>query len=941
MELKKIFKLVLLSFCLLTFTFNNLIAQTNYSFTNITEGLPSLETYSVVQDDNGFIWVATDRGICRYDGKKFKVYGIDDGLNDPVVFKLVNAGGQIWFKCYNGDFGRIKNHKVEIIKNYPSSIYLLHELYGFGDKIIVSWQLRNKNICYDEFDKRGNFVLSDTTIRETCTIKPIINNRFIILGSVINENKKININDTILSNCILPKILGPHHSVISDKNGLYLTVGSQLIKLDSTKANSFDLPDNVTTGSLLDNKNNLWVCTYSGIVLFNRDNLLNNQIYLEKYEVSSITQDFEGNYWITTLSNGLYYVKPSKTKSLIEGKIEDLKSENQTLVALKNRSHFVKVFGDSISSENISGVIQSYSYNNQKIRFTFRTEPKIKRETNDISSINLHGSQVLKSNKSETWVLAGKYIYYTKNEFMRKIPIHNSNYGKMKYFQHINDSTEILSNKNGIFRLEYGDLKNASLTKLSDIYLKSILLGSKWNAGSVKGIGIVFFDKNWHPQDTLGFKSGLSSQYNSKVLPINGGDTLLIAGSKGLDIIHYKDKQIKILNRFTTRDGLLSNEINDIHILNNQLYIASSKGLQVINQNDLFEVSPISNVKLNLLSVNNQHTLNKNSIQLPAGSKTVNFNFYALAYSNPHGTMLEYRIPELEKTWKTTHLNQVEYGNMIPGNYHFEFRVKGSEATDKIKFELKASFYETKTFKASIALVILFGMLYLWYLKTQNEYKKLKNKMENERLRQSALIARLNPHFLFNTLGGLQSLILQNETKKATSYVSGFSDLMRHILKRSGERYTALYDEIQFIVAYIELENIKQNMDTIINWTFDKSIDVNDFYIPSMFLQPIIENSIKHGMIGYRKDGIIEAIFKVKSKNIVEIIITDNGKGYEIKPNPSDRTHSSDIILKRINLMQKTYNKSYKIEFENIQNQESSKTGTRVTLQLPYDKSKN
>lgn len=199
-----------------------------------------------------------------------------------------------------------------------------------------------------------------------------------------------------------------------------------------------------------------------------------------------------------------------------------------------------------------------------------------------------------------------------------------------------------------------------------------------------------------------------------------------------------------------------------------------------------------------------------------------------------------------------------------------------------------------------IILLIVVAVLYL-------RQKKLKSLYETQALEQRLLRAQMNPHFTFNTLSVIQNMI-DTQPKDAKLYLVKFSRLLVSIFESSTKMYVSLEEELDSLKQYLELQKLRNTEQ--FHYTIDTfDIDINMVQIPGMLLQPIVENSIVHGLSGIDYEGEISIRLKFQDKYIY-CEIEDNGSGLEIKSN-LDRNTSSTMLIS--SFLEKVTNKKLSI----------------------------
>ncbi|RZK81028.1 MAG: hypothetical protein EOO92_06000 [Pedobacter sp.] len=193
---------------------------------------------------------------------------------------------------------------------------------------------------------------------------------------------------------------------------------------------------------------------------------------------------------------------------------------------------------------------------------------------------------------------------------------------------------------------------------------------------------------------------------------------------------------------------------------------------------------------------------------------------------------------------------------------------------------------------------------------------------EKAQLQLDAVRSQLNPHFLFNALAGIQNLMNTNQSEQANRYLTRFARLTRAVLKSND--LISLDEEINLLDDYLQMEQLRFNFKYEIKT--NATLDINNTEIPSMLLQPFIENAVKHGIASLGSDGQIDiAIFPSGSDIILKI--QDNGKGFD-----TSKTYEGlgfDLSTKRIALL----NKIYKIDPILLQ-MESNPGKTTITITL-------
>lgn len=223
----------------------------------------------------------------------------------------------------------------------------------------------------------------------------------------------------------------------------------------------------------------------------------------------------------------------------------------------------------------------------------------------------------------------------------------------------------------------------------------------------------------------------------------------------------------------------------------------------------------------------------------------------------------------------------------------------------------------------------------------QKEGEKLKVKYEKELLRMEAkaLRAQMNPHFIFNCLNSIKSLIQQNENEKSVTYLTTFSKLIRTLLNNADKKEISLYDEIETCKYYLQLEAMR--FDTKFSYVVnvDNNIDLKSILVPALIIQPFIENSIWHGIVPRNNGGKV-SLNVAKKNEMIEVIIDDNGIGRESSQqnkSTSELSHQSkgvNLTQSRLELNNLLQQRQAKLEIIDNKDEKGIATGTTVIIKI-------
>lgn len=290
---------------------------------------------------------------------------------------------------------------------------------------------------------------------------------------------------------------------------------------------------------------------------------------------------------------------------------------------------------------------------------------------------------------------------------------------------------------------------------------------------------------------------------------------------------------------------------------------------------------------------------------------------------------LEYSLEKDGKTvvdWKPNDYdnNFIWLNNLVHGSYELKMRYsKQRHNVSTYLFEIKPFWYQTKTFM--LLWIILGSLLLLFifiFIKNRRKLRLQKRKTETLQLEQKAVRSQLNPHFTFNALSSIQSLMNQNKIEEANYYFAEFSSLLRDSMRNNEKEMLPLSIELQTTETYIKLEQLRFAFKYQISVA--ENINTSAVEMPALLLQPLIENAIKHGISSLHKEGNIILSIIAREKDML-VTIQDNGKGFLLQ----EQTSGYGLLLtkerlKLINQNDTAQNIALKID--------SNTSGTAVLL---------
>ncbi len=257
-----------------------------------------------------------------------------------------------------------------------------------------------------------------------------------------------------------------------------------------------------------------------------------------------------------------------------------------------------------------------------------------------------------------------------------------------------------------------------------------------------------------------------------------------------------------------------------------------------------------------------------------------------------------------------------------------------AKENELVKLRLRKN--QTTILVSTLVIGLIATILFIMYRQYQSNYEKRVLGMEQHMLR-----SQMNPHFLFNSLNSIKLYIINNDKKNAVHYLNKFSKLVRRILEGSSLKETPLSEELETVALYLNIENIRFSNEIDYDITVAEDINTDQIKIPSLVLQPFLENAIWHGLSSKEGQKNLWISIVKKDGNHIQISIVDNGVGrkvsQEIKENRVLKRKSVgiDITKERLANFAKDYQNDFSVEIIDLFDDEGNSKGTKILLEVP------
>ena len=944
-------------------------AQVAYHNFNSNDGLPSNEVYCEYQDQQGFLWFGTDHGVVKYNGYNFKTYTTADGLTDNTILAMKGDDyGNIWFLTLTGGMFYYDgksfaphpfNDTIKNLCNYriPTSFEILANKQvwlGFIDLGVAKIDTDNVQL----FKMTGAPYNSDTLYNYVWHLTPT---RYVYCSFKNLVSVKTNVPEGIrIENCsfttqFLP-LGGINFSLVFLGNKtLLMDRWSHLICIDSAKHTfEYTWPRNNEIANLCQSSDGkTWMLLknkpcYSIEVNDRQVKMVDSFTFV--HNASCIMVDHQGNYWITTLDQGIFMVPNIKIRKFVLPAIP----ESAKLSCLGTFSNYLYVgipegrvlrLDKSLeaviddkrtkSSASISDIIFNTNGSVQtNLDVRFEKFPGIDGYPTKLLDIN--DGRLLIGMMSGIAIVDGTKRIYRSNEsgFSERVTD----------LCHLSGKKYLIGTLKGLYHLSMRDgIKIERDKNLNDTRITSIRLVNPKMFGVAsrgKGIFINVNDRFYGINEQRGLASDLAED-----LFFENDSVLWVATFKGISKVYFRfirDSLVFRIKNYTKEDGLSSNQVNHILGFNGYIWLATSEGLCYFKPENLTDQTVSLPLYFGTISVNGQkHSVD--SLVLNYDENNVFIEFNAIYYKATQGIRYKVRLNGIG-TWKYTNLNYIQYYSLPPGKYSFEVIAEDKDGKYRsdvhtLSFIIKPRFVDTVLFKILLGLTVL--IILAAVISSIFSYQKLKatNVIKLLQAEFKALSYQINPHFIFNVLNSIQYYILKKDTDNAVHLLGSFSLLIRRIVNNSKQQYISIIEEVECLREYLDLE--KMRLDNKFEYTIniDRSIQVEEKNILPMIIQPLVENSIWHGIVPSLKPGVISVEFK-KEKGSVICIVEDNGVGINTtlekkEKNQNNLSMAMENVRERLKIIGELNDSTWEIRTVDKSVADASVTGTIVTIIFP------
>lgn len=337
--------------------------------------------------------------------------------------------------------------------------------------------------------------------------------------------------------------------------------------------------------------------------------------------------------------------------------------------------------------------------------------------------------------------------------------------------------------------------------------------------------------------------------------------------------------------------------------------------------------------------------------KLPYNQNHLSFSFEAVHVNFPDQLKYRYMLEGADSPWSAWSFEKrINFSGIAPGKYCFKIQATFDENqvsnTEQVCFYIGKPYWEENGFRIALALLVLALIIGISKVresairkKAMAQTRELTLKNELLTLEQKALQLQMNPHFIFNALNSIQSLVVNHEPEAARYQIQNFALLMRGILNNSRNKTVSLQTEIELLTKYLNMEQFCQKNKFTYSIKVAEDIHQEETEIPSMLIQPYIENAIIHGISHLSAPGHVEIVFELQGQ-LLTCTISDNGVGRKranelsMLQKQGHTSVSMEVTEQRLDaLMSESGEKGQKII--DLYDGQGHAAGTKVILKIP------
>ncbi len=939
----------------------------------VDDGLPSNEIYQVAQDTTGNLLIATDRGAVRYDGYSFTDIPLYTKLTGkPAYYIYQTPKGAVYFSSLQG---RIYQYRADTLFDYAYNDRTAR-LFKHPGILIANSISAQRDTFWISFnnDYNYNYKVGSCYVTQSGQVgriqKP--DGVYFDLQHQFYYRQLSQSSATAAQQAVY--ITWPDGSVTNDDvylgwQGGYIrrlfyercggfelfSIGRHLfIYKNRKKIASHLFAENVLTITA-DQEDGFYVGFENRGAARYRLGKAGEvdpaEQYLNGYSVTCVYRDNQNGLWFSTLENGLFYHHPSQTRLWEGGSRIVAIEKKQNRVFVGHQSGLIECFAGSKKAaywqvpvaDGSSLMRLSFAANDSLIAITHRgyfTKEKTGwrfRPGNDIlllpgDSARLFGASAATA-ELNVYGDNGATLLVKKQLSKRIISL----FADSKQNIWIGTWEGLLRYKNG----QLTDYSARHPVFRDRIVAMGELPGGKLVVASLGNGLAVYAGNKLHTLNTL---NGLRSA-TINAMTIDGHD-IWIGTNKGLTMARLENDSFRLVH-LGLEAGLPSLDVHQFTVSKDWLYLRWVSRLAVLNKKRMLNTDHDTKTVITAALVNDRRGAYPARPWLDYDQNALSFYFTCTNLASAGQQEYAYRLDGFDRVWHRTRERYVRYPYLPPG--HYQFRVQAVNLQDNstsapadYSFAVNPAFWQKWWFPILVVSLVVVLLLLVFQYRLNAIRQKNTLLLDLAENRQKVLVQLIHPHFVFNVLNTIQGAVLKQDKMVAASLVAKFAKLMRLSMELSKEKWVGLDKEIDLLMRYFELEEIRSPGRFEYSIEARPPVQPSQLKIPSMLIQPFVENAIKHGVMHLAdRKGCIHIELQMDKEALI-CTVDDNGIGRQqseqINKIGREGHESSgiDITINRLRLLHREQRTAFVYDVIDKQSESGGAAGTTIRISIPF-----
>lgn len=692
-------QLSLSSFCQTTL-FENFTTRNN---------LPSAEIYGLFQDENHRLWLCTDKGICHYDGKSFETlkYRGETFIKSSLQF-FPQANGDLWFCTSDSKLFIIDTEKLAI-RPYTYN-HLLNEDYDHLSSIEDIHLIEDEGILISYRNGIGALHINARGQLLTRTLSSGIDSIYFVIEKFVDGdffNYRCLDSTTQLSSGVRIHQIVSKNIASSFKTSSafehHIMLSSQDIYLFDAIGLKFKINEDVTplrVGFI--DKDHFWVGYLSGGVKIYNTNGKEISHFLPNESVTEFRVDHEGNSWISTLTSGLYKAEN------ITSKYYTFEGSNHVTSLTKDSDNTLHIcFNNGFTYTYSKGIITkrkaTHTYNPSQIEMLSGSIIVVHRDQLGFSGQYFAQGTFIRNiseeNRSEVYLASNDIFYKYSKGILSTYISHGFIYDVCEFNNQV-----YIAKKDGVYKYDLANSQEEKIRKKKlDVWINDIDFRKSGIVLASRGNGVVFYNRNhtWSVTE----QDGLSGNYINEIY-VESDSVIWACTSRGLDRLRVSNGSLLSIQSLSASDGLMENDILDIEIVDDLIWIATRSGLSSVPLSSMNDQSDktIYQIKSLGITVNRKPALDL--MRLKYSDNRIRVDYQVISLISNVLINYRYKLHRSETVWRYTTNEYIELEALEPGNYEIIIQAsvsgKWQENPLVYKIQIAPPYYRTWWFLITI-----------------------------------------------------------------------------------------------------------------------------------------------------------------------------------------------------------------------------------------------